>query len=140
MASPRHAAEQASGGSSLSAKEPADPRTIPLIREQLELLQNRTVTWQGEGWPGQPLQWSVTEREADPGDTQQRAWHSSLDLQLPRLGDVRARLQLVGKTVQIVISGESMTTVLDLKASSNVLRDKLEAQGLVLAALEISHE
>lgn len=132
--------DAAKTGGATVGPEPADPRTIPLIREQLELLQTRTFSWQGEGWPGQPLEWRVEEREASPGDAAQRAWTSTLHLALPHLGELDAGIQLVGKTLQITINGKSLATVQALRASSQALREQVEASGLLLTSLEVQHE
>jgi len=137
---PGAAPEPGKTGTPLSASEPADPRTIPLIREQLELLQNRTFTWQGEGWPGQPLKWQVEERDANPGEAGPRSWQSSLHLALPRIGEVHATLRLAGKSLNIAITGSSTAAVQELQTAAGKLREQLEAHGLSLNAFEVQND
>jgi flagellar hook-length control protein FliK len=137
---PAAAPEPAKSGGTLAASEPADPRTIPLIREQLELLQNRTFTWQGEGWPGQPLKWQVEERDANPDEAGPRTWQSTLHLNLPRLGEVHAALRLAGKSLTIAITGSSASTAQELQTAVGKLREQLEAHNISLNAIEVQHD
>ncbi|MGE8639143.1 MAG: flagellar hook-length control protein FliK, partial [Achromobacter sp.] len=58
-----------------------------LVRQQLDVLANQSLTWQGEAWPGTPMEWEV-ERDPYGGDPDSATptWATRLKLDLPRLG------------------------------------------------------
>ena len=73
----------------------------PLVAQQLQVLENPSLIWRGELWPGQRLEWRLEENIED--DPEHRAatatdeapgWSSTLLLDLPNLGRVRLGLAL----------------------------------------------
>lgn len=111
-----------------------------LVARQLDTLETRTVSVQVNAWPGQPAQWQI-EREADPereadGSDEQQAWSTRLNLELPALGELGARLRLVGKQVQLSLAADAATLALAGQHRAR-LESALEAAGLQLAALNL---
>jgi hypothetical protein len=74
----------------LADAEIADGRTLPLVKEQLILLNSGVMTWRGEAWPGQGMELAITAREAEQGDPEVNA---TLSLALAHLGGVQAKLR-----------------------------------------------
>ncbi|MDH4284896.1 MAG: hypothetical protein OEV35_06215, partial [Gallionellaceae bacterium] len=67
----------------------------PLVQQQLNALETRQMVWQGLIWPGQVMQWEIHEREQSAQDREaeeQRQWATTINLNLPRLGGVSAKL------------------------------------------------
>lgn len=116
-----------------------DPATHVLVRQQLETLANQSVTWQGEAWPGTEMEWEVQRREpeeANPDETE--TWATRLKLQLPGLGEVQARLSLSGsQLIMHLVSSEGASLMAD---HTDMLRQRLNLQGLLLSQLTISRE
>lgn len=108
-----------------------------LVRQQLEVLANQSLTWQGEAWPGTPMEWEV-ERDPYGGDPESAAstWATRLKLDLPRLGLVDARLNLAGD--QIVLQLVAPLAAAEINDSSDLLRSRLLAAGLTLSNLAVS--
>ena len=110
---------------------------VPLVQQQLAYLTQGTVAWQGVLWPGQPMEWRLqVEDEAHsgtaPGAAAERAWSSTLTLELPRLGPVQARLRLCGRAVQVhLISPHSAPR---LSAAQAELARGIADAGLTLEA------
>ena len=117
-----------------------DPQTLPIIREQLETLQNREFTWSGLAWPQQKMEWTIEEREPEDGDKTSRAWHTRLRLELPNLGEVSVRLRLAGNGVTVKIRGDREDSLAALRSGSEALRLGLVQAGLDLTALKVDHE
>lgn len=90
-----------------AAQAAPPPQTlVPLVQQQLAYLTQGTVAWQGMLWPGQPVEWRLQVEDgagsgAAPGAAAERAWTSMLTLDLPKLGQVQARLRLCGRGVQV---------------------------------------
>ncbi|CAB3630711.1 flagellar hook-length control protein FliK [Achromobacter pestifer] len=108
-----------------------------LVRQQLEVLANQSLTWQGEAWPGTPMEWEV-ERDPYGGDPESATstWATRLKLDLPRLGLVDARLNLAGD--QIVLQLVAPLAAAEINDSSDQLRSRLLAAGLTLSNLAVS--
>ncbi|WP_286898725.1 flagellar hook-length control protein FliK [Achromobacter sp. UBA2119] len=130
-------------GTSSSSSTPGAPITgihqdlTVLVRQQLDVLANQTLNWQGEAWPGTPMEWEV---ERDPyGEDRESAvptWATRVKLDLPRLGLVDARLNLAGD--QIVLQLIAPHSAAEINDSSDMLRSRLLAAGLTLSNLTVN--
>ncbi|HPX60186.1 MAG TPA: flagellar hook-length control protein FliK [Deltaproteobacteria bacterium] len=119
-----------------------DRRVMPVVREQLETLQSGQVVYRGELFSGQPMKWTIGEREAgrnSQGEVK-REWLTSLRLDLPGLGPVSVRLELAGGCVNIDISAADAATADRLAAEKQVLAEQLQAAGLEPAGIGVRHE
>lgn len=119
--------------------EPVHPQTAPLVQQQLDVLDTRQLVWQGQVWPGQELRWQIEERAAQEGDAAvEREWQTRLDLQLPRLGEVQALLQISPRgELRIALTAHSPEIAQTLRAASVALNQSLASAGLQLAQLEV---
>ncbi|OZI63688.1 flagellar hook-length control protein FliK [Bordetella genomosp. 1] len=114
-----------------------NPDSTALVRQQLEALANQMVSWRGEAWPGADMEWEVQRDpygEDQPGDPATH-WNTRLTLELPRLGQVEARLSLAGS--QLVLNIVAPQGAVELNQQSEHLRSKLGAAGLTLSNLTI---
>ncbi len=109
-----------------------------LVRQQLEVLANQAFIWQGEAWPGADMQWEVRRRPQDgeeDRDFQEDHWSTRLNLHLPSLGDVQARLSLSGD--QLVMRLVAPQSAERLGQAIEPLRARLLAQGLQASQLSV---
>lgn len=112
------------------------PDTNALVRQQLEILANSVVHWQGQPWPGAEMDWEVRrdpygESPQDPDSH----WATRLTLRLPRLGEVEARLSLAGS--QLVLQLTAPQSAGELNRESEALRQQLTRAGLTLSDLTV---
>ncbi|MFC4297893.1 flagellar hook-length control protein FliK [Castellaniella hirudinis] len=115
-----------------------DPQAQLLVRQQLEVLANQAFLWQGEAWPGADMQWEVRRRPQDDEedrDFQEDHWATRLNLHLPSLGDVQARLSLSGD--QLVMQLVAPQSAERLGQAIEPLRARLLAQGLQASQLSV---
>jgi hypothetical protein len=119
-----------------------DPRAMPVVQEQLKAMQDGQLVYRGDLFPGQKMEWSVTEREAQrkKDGSRERSWDTALQLDLPKLGAIRAKLTLDGNRVRVEIRavGEAEVTFLD--AGRPVLVEQLLAAGLVPGDIGVHHD
>lgn len=110
----------------------ADSRTLPLIKEQLHLLNTGILAWQGEAWPGQQMKLTIGE-----GNPEQWAQgiEADLSLELPRLGGVEAKLRFTpeGIAVELTCANPGMADM--LRENSGDLRSSFAEKGLHLNKL-----
>ena len=128
-------------GSSMAHAGIADQRSLALVSEQLSTLQSGQMMLRGDLFPGQRLEWTVAEREAqrDESGGRERNWETSVTITLPNLGAVTAMLTLDGTRVAVKISAENDTTVPLLEEGRTRLVEQLEGAGLTPADMSIRH-
>lgn len=118
----------------------AAPEIGQLVQKQLDVHEQRAFVFEGQAWPGQAVQWQiqreqVDEREARSEDHEMPVWQTRLSLDLPALGDVGARLRMVGKQLQVVFDAGDAQSVALIEQHQARLSSALEAAGLSLASL-----
>ncbi|SNB46013.1 flagellar hook-length control protein FliK [Geobacter sp. DSM 9736] len=120
--------------------EIADPQTLPLVRQQLTLLQGGLFAWNGEAWPGQQMEWTVGEREPEPEKEQVKQWQASVKLDLPELGNVKAHLVLIEGKLTVALNVERPDTETRMEQHEGKLRSELSARGICLMEMVVSRE
>lgn len=124
-------------------KGPINSQTLPLVQQQLGVLDSRQVVWQGQVWPGQDMRWEVEEdanyRGADGEPS--AGWKTRLSLKLPRLGGVTAHLALNPQGVRIEFDVANNSSADLIKRERLDLRKSFETAGLHLLAVSVKqHE
>ena len=140
------AAQLADDGSSQNSQSMAaavHPATVPLVRQQLDLLATGQFRWTGEAWPGAKLDWTI-EQEGDEWDRsgggtaseEDQPWRTRLTLSLPTLGTVDADLTLTGMRLVARVQA-SPAGAARLAAQGENFRQRLAAAGIELNGLTI---
>lgn len=101
-----------------------------LVSLQLETLESNRIVWRGDLWPGQPMEWEVSE-DTHKGGTEEaeKIWRSVLRLDLPTLGSIHATIQLAGNDVHLQVRTDSAHAVAALRAHGGELAAALQAAG-----------
>ncbi len=116
------------------------PQAHPIVHQQLEALASQTFVWQGQIWPGQEMRWEIEEDNTpEQGEEDQTAhWSTRLNLHLPHLGEINARIQLNGNQANLLLISNNVTSCALMQAESDALRQQLDVAGISLAAIGIS--
>jgi hypothetical protein len=124
-----------------------DPNAAQLINLQLNALEQQRVRWQGELWPGQPIEWEVSRQQQDSAtstqdgaDTDRNHWQSVVRFSLPGLGMVSAVINLTGERVQVQVKTANSDTATALRQHGPELANALDAAGSTLEQLTIKHD
>ena len=145
---PRHAAlaaystvqsgpQVASDPAALAARLPAELHGV--VQQQLQALMQGQVIWEGLLWPGQTARWSLRPDPEDRGRPQtpaERPWTTQIDLDLPQLGPVQARLRLDGNRVDVVLRHDAKVQE-RVDAALPQLRRALQTSGLEVGVLQL---
>ncbi|CAN0624111.1 Flagellar hook-length control protein-like protein [Burkholderia multivorans] len=137
-----HARAALADASADAAPAALHPATMPLVRQQLDLLATDQFRWIGEAWPGARLDWTIEPdgsggHAARAADTEDGiAWRTRLTLTLPSLGTVDADLVLNG-TQLVARLGANEAGAERLTRHESDLRTRLLASGLQLGGLSI---
>ncbi|RZF28005.1 flagellar hook-length control protein FliK [Paraburkholderia sp. UYCP14C] len=140
------ASQTADAGASQSAQALAaavHPATVPLVRQQLDLLATGQFRWTGEAWPGARLDWTI-EQDGDEWDRSggglasedDQPWRTRLTLSLPTLGTVDAELTLTGTRLTARVQA-SPRGAARLATQGDGFRQRLAAAGIDLQGLTI---
>ena len=116
-----------------------------LIPAQLDTLENKRLSWQGELFPGQPLQMDITKEEnqgkqSSAEQESEAIWQTTLKLQLPNLGDVHVKIRLQGDHAQLNVNVNDSATATSLKSASDSLSQSLAASGTALDQITVQSD
>lgn len=131
------------GTETVQGQEVSDPRTMTMVKEQLAALQTGQLLFQGELFPGQPMEWRVKEREGrgkQGREEQARPWETTLALELPKLGRVQVALSLAGAKLDVQVSARGEETASFLETGRGDLQEQLLAAGLEPSNVVIRHD
>lgn len=118
------------------------PELAPLVQQQLEALATQTYAWQGQVWPGQQMDWEISDQM--PGGTANEddyRWQTQLHLKMPMLGDVTATLRLRGDNqIDLSIQTDSPNSEMTLSLGGPALNQQMEDAGLFLAQFGVTRK
>lgn len=123
--------------------DPVHPQAMNLVQQQLQTLDTRQIVWQGQIWPGQDMHWEIeeeAERQGGGAEEETSHWHTRLNLQLPALGGVNAKLAFLNGTIQLDISADNAASAERMRRAQAALAERFDASGLSLSGLNIRHE
>lgn len=107
---------------------PVAKELLHLVQQQLHTLEHHHLVWMGQVWPGQQMQWEIQgEPEQQSHQQDERQWSTEMELALPRLGDVHARLVFAESGLRLTLNAADSATVdlfnRDLPKLKNSLAD-----------------
>lgn len=122
-----------------------EPEAARLISLQLNTLEHEAIRWQGQLWPGQPMEWEIHEEKpgggSHDGQQQEQTWTSTVRFELPHLGDISATIRMIGDRVHVQVDTASDDAASTVRQYGGRLADALEAAGAPLDSLTVKrHE
>ena len=120
--------------------EPVHPQATQLVNQQLQALDSRQILWQGQVWPGQEMYWEIEEdghHRGQSGEEEAASWHTRLNLQLPVLGGVSAKLALVEGALRLDIATDNTNTAELMRGHQELLGQRLQEAGLKLTGISV---
>jgi hypothetical protein len=117
--------------------QPIAKELLHLVQQQLHTLENHHLVWMGQVWPGQQMQWEIQgEPEQQRQQPDERQWSTEMELALPNLGDVRARLVFVENGLRLTLhAADAMTVELFNHALPQLKNSLADADIVLLAAV-----
>ncbi len=119
------------------ASLPIAKELIPLVQQQLHTLETHQITWAGQVWPGQQMQWEIQgqpERQHHNQKKDERQWSTEMELDLPNLGDVHARLVFAESGLRLTLHAADSETVNLFNRDLAKLKGSLADVGIALTA------
>jgi hypothetical protein len=114
--------------------------TQALLRQQLDVLENGHLQWQGQIWPGQTIEWDTVREKMDESEgdstTRYSVWKTSVRLSLPNLGFISAVLRLGESGVEVRLAAAASSAAI-LRAGAGHLVTGLDSVGIRLSSMGI---
>jgi len=117
---------------------------LSLVRQQLDVLETRHITWQGEAWPGQIVSLEILEEEkgahGQSGGSDEASilpWKTCLRLTLPSLGTITADLRLNAHGLALQLAAHDSPAGDTLRSGMAVLGRALESSGITLLSVSV---
>ena len=119
---------------------------LQLLPIQLDTLEHQRFIWQGEIWPGQQMQWEIhpddpqSQQQSQASAPDEKRWATTLTLDLPHLGKLKAELQLQGDQLGLVIQSRQAETAASLRQAAPQLADLLSSEGTYMKSLVVQQD
>ncbi|OGS78647.1 MAG: hypothetical protein A2Z94_00410 [Gallionellales bacterium GWA2_55_18] len=115
---------------------PVAKELVHLVQQQLHTLEQHHLVWMGQVWPGQQMQWEIQGQPEHQARQQQdeRQWSTEMELDLPRLGGVHARLVFAANGLRLTLNAADSATVDLFNRDLHKLRNSLADAGIALSA------
>ena len=92
--------------------QPVPKELMSLVQQQLHTLEQHHLLWMGQVWPGQQMQWQIQgQPERKPKKQDEKQWSTEMELALPKLGDVQARLVFSGNGLRLTLRAADPATI-----------------------------
>jgi hypothetical protein len=116
-----------------------------IVNVQLNTLDQQRITWEGQVWPGQHMQWDIARDNSDQtprpdGQEAPPSWHSVVRFNFEHLGTVAASIRLVGSQIHMQIRTNNESTTNALRSHGSELVDSMAAAGSSLDSLIVKRE
>jgi hypothetical protein len=139
---PPHSADSARTNQQSSTAASLNPAVLHLVQQQLHTLEHHHLAWTGQIWPGQMMQWEIQGNpEKRQTSTQQasRQWSTTLELDLPSLGNVYACIQFSGNGIRLQLRAARPQTCEFLKLGLPQLQHAMADTQLLLLSSSVEH-
>ncbi len=116
-----------------------------LLPQQLHILEQQRLSWHGEVWPTQKMDWNIQVQNQQneqsnvyENEQEQTSIASDLTLHLPHLGKVTAKISLRDGRMRIEFLAEQEKALHLLKEKSPALASAFESNGQRLESLTLN--
>ncbi|MFZ6744169.1 flagellar hook-length control protein FliK [Undibacterium sp. JH2W] len=113
-----------------------------IIHQQLNVLEQNIVRWQGELYPGQKIEWEIKkempDKHAQQESIEDTTWQSVVRFDLPNLGQVTATINLQATNLGLSLRAEQSTTVSALKDHASELAAAMQMAGSPLMSFVVN--
>ena len=141
MESANSALAAAQTGSEQHAAATSVPEHLQtLVQQQMSALETHQVLWQGQVWQGQEMRWEVSEESPhrNAQGVEEGQWVTRIDLALPNLGGVSARLSFNGNALNLSLGAADAQTRDMMGNASSQLVAALSERGIPVVHAQIT--
>ena len=125
------------GSISSNNDTPIHPQSVSLVQQQLNLLETGHLSWRGEVWAGQTMEWDITKDPSSSGEEEETtSWQTRLRLNLPKLGEVVVTIGLDKGGVKLALNAADSKTLSLMHDGQRPLTESMTAAGLNVIGMD----
>ena len=125
------------GSISSNNDTPIHPQSVSLVQQQLNLLETGHLSWRGEVWAGQTMEWDITKDPSSSGEEEETtSWQTRLRLNLPKLGEVVVTIGLDKGGVKLALNAADSKTLSLMHDARRPLPETMTAAGLTVIGMD----
>ena len=125
------------GSISSNNDTPIHPQSLSLVQQQLNLLETGHLSWRGEVWAGQTMEWDITKDPSSSGEEEETtSWQTRLRLNLPKLGEVVVTIGLDKGGVKLALNAADSKTLSLMHDGQRPLTESMTAAGLNVIGMD----
>jgi Flagellar hook-length control protein FliK len=109
---------------------------VQLVQQQLHTLEQHHLVWMGQVWPGQQMQWAI-QGQPERRQQDERQLSTEMELALPSLGEVHARLAFSASGLRITLRAADTATSELFDRALPSLRNALADAGISLVSAKV---
>jgi hypothetical protein len=116
---------------------------MSLVQQQLNLLETGHLSWRGEVWAGQMMEWNIAKDPSSSGEEEETtSWQTRLRFNLPKLGEVVATIGFNKGDVKMALNATDSKTLSKMRDGQQPLAESMTAAGLNVIGMDfgIVHE
>lgn len=114
---------------------PVTKELLNLVQQQLHALEHHQLTWSGQIWPEQNMQWMIRgEPEHLDDNENERQWSTEIELVLPHLGNIGARLLFTAGGLRLILRAVDRVTIDKLNRGLPQLNKSLANANITLVS------
>jgi hypothetical protein len=119
------------------AAQPIAKELMHLVQQQLHTLEQHHLVWMGQVWPGQQMQWEIQGQPEHQARQGERQWSTEMELSLPRLGGVHARLVFAESGLRMTLRAAEPATADLFDSALPKLKGSLADAGITLVSVAV---
>jgi hypothetical protein len=125
------------GSISSNNDTPIHPQSVSFVQQQLNLLETGHLSWRGEVWAGQTMEWDITKDPSSSGEEEETtSWQTRLRLNLPKLGEVVVTIGLDKGGVKLALNAADSKTLSLMHDGQRPLTESMTAAGLNVIGMD----
>lgn len=148
MKEPQAQAGREAGGTInlLNQNDPAQNQLGQIINLQLNALDQQRVLWHGQVWPGQNMEWEISQdandgkQQSADGQEAPPSWQSVVRFEFAHLGQVSASIRLIGQQIHVQVKADSDEATAALRGNTTLFADAMAAAGTSLDSLIVKQD
>jgi hypothetical protein len=116
---------------------PVHPQSMSLVQQQLNLLETGHLSWRGEVWAGQMMEWDIAKDPSPSGEEgETTSWQTRLRFNLPKLGEVVATIGFNKGDVKMALNATDSKTLSKMRDGQQPLTESMTTAGLNVIGMD----
>ena len=112
------------------------------MQQQLNALDSGHLSWRGEVWEGQSMDWDIFEQPNGEKNelNYSTKWYTIINLSMPQLGNITTTITLYSEGVDIKLHVSKLDTAMLLEDNKYPFMTDMQSAGLDIQSVIVQHD